>query len=147
MAFQKILQLAYVDKFLSDVHLEFRDKYKNELRGTADAHRCFQTRFEFGDELRRLLRAAEDWSSVQAKLPKQMRTFSDSAKSKKTVSSMIERKDGDPTMGGKKTVRIVEAKPVVVEEEEDDDRIGEDVLMANRRRLADKLARKTGKCV
>ncbi|CAB0010616.1 unnamed protein product [Nesidiocoris tenuis] len=31
VAFQKILQLSYVDKFLDDIHLEFRDKYKNEL--------------------------------------------------------------------------------------------------------------------
>lgn len=29
--YQKILQLSYVDKFLSDVHLEFRDKYKDPL--------------------------------------------------------------------------------------------------------------------
>lgn len=79
-------------------------------------------------------------------MPKQMRSFSDSAKSKKTVSSMIERKDGDPTLGGKKTVRIVEAKPVEEDEEEEvEERIGEDVLMANRRKLAEKLARKTGK--
>lgn len=32
---------------------------------------------------------------AQAKLPKQMRTFEDSVKSKKTVSSMIERKGDD----------------------------------------------------
>lgn len=32
VAFQKILQLSYVDKFLNDIHLEFRDKYKEDLR-------------------------------------------------------------------------------------------------------------------
>lgn len=102
--------------------------------------------------MKQLLKEAEEWSRQQAKMPKQMRSFSDSAKSKKTVSSMIERKNGDPTMGGKKQVRIVEAtKPIVVEEMdgeeelEDEGRIGEDVLMANRRKLAEKLARKTGK--
>jgi signal recognition particle receptor subunit alpha len=31
VAYQKILQLAYIDKFLDDVQLEFRDKYKNDL--------------------------------------------------------------------------------------------------------------------
>lgn len=31
IAFQKILQLSYVDKFLDDIQLEFRDKYKNDL--------------------------------------------------------------------------------------------------------------------
>lgn len=38
---------------------------------------------------------AEDWGRNQAKMPKQMRTFEESAKSKKTVSSMIERKGDD----------------------------------------------------
>lgn len=36
---------------------------------------------------------AEQWSKSQAKIPKQMRTFDESFKSKKTVASMIERKD------------------------------------------------------
>lgn len=27
-AYQKILQLSYVDKFLDDIQLEFRDKYR-----------------------------------------------------------------------------------------------------------------------
>ena len=31
MAYQKILQLSYIDKFLNDIQLEFRDKYKDEL--------------------------------------------------------------------------------------------------------------------
>lgn len=32
VAYQKILQLSYIDKFLNDVHLLFRDKYKDELK-------------------------------------------------------------------------------------------------------------------
>lgn len=32
VAYQKILQLSYVDKFLDDIHLEFRDKYKDVLQ-------------------------------------------------------------------------------------------------------------------
>jgi signal recognition particle receptor subunit alpha len=32
VAYQKILQLSYVDKFLNDIHLEFRDKYKTNLQ-------------------------------------------------------------------------------------------------------------------
>lgn len=90
VAYQKILQLSYVDKFLNDVHLEFRDKYKNEL---ADG-RYFRE-FDFGDRYRRAVQAAEKWSKEQAKVPKSMKTFDESAKSKKTVASMIERK-GEP---------------------------------------------------
>lgn len=39
------------------------------------------------------LAQAEHWGKSQAKIPKQMRTFDESFKSKKTVASMIERKD------------------------------------------------------
>jgi signal recognition particle receptor subunit alpha len=32
VAYQRILQLSYVDKFLDDIQLEFRDKYKDDLQ-------------------------------------------------------------------------------------------------------------------
>lgn len=60
MAYQKILQLAYVDKFLSDVHLEFRDKYKNEL--VSRANRSFQ-QYDFLHEFQRILEKAEEWGN------------------------------------------------------------------------------------
>lgn len=88
VAYQKILQLSYVDKFLNDVHLEFRDRFKNELEGAS-----WFSNFEFEPEYRMVLERAEQWSRAHAKLPKQMRTFDESQKSKKTVASMIERKD------------------------------------------------------
>lgn len=34
-AYQKILQLSYVDKFLDDIQLEFRDKYRFVKRNDA----------------------------------------------------------------------------------------------------------------
>lgn len=88
VAYQKILQLSYVDKFLNDIHLEFRDRFKNELENS----RWFSN-FEFKTTYYSVLDQAERWSKVQAKIPKQMRTFDESQKSKKTVASMIERKD------------------------------------------------------
>lgn len=143
VAYQKILQLGYVDKFLSDIHLEFRDKYKNELNAVATAGRCFGAAFDFGDEHRRILADAEEWGRMQAKAPKQMRSFSDSMKSKKTVASMIERKGDEKE---KKSVKIVEAKRDVVEETMDDDEgIAEDLILANRRKLAEKLTKKPAK--
>lgn len=87
VAYQKILQLSYVDKFLNDVQLEFRDKYKNEL-----ADKRFFQQFDFAQTFQSILGKAEEWGKTQSKLPKQMRTFDESAKSKKTVASMIERK-------------------------------------------------------
>lgn len=65
VAYQRILQLAYVDKFLSDVHLEFRDKYKNELMSRAS--RSFQE-YDFLHEFNRILQDAEKWSKGNANL-------------------------------------------------------------------------------
>jgi len=88
VAYQKILQLSYVDKFLNDIHLEFRDRFKNELENSN-----WFTNFEFQQVYCLVLERAEQWSRTQAKIPKQMRTFDESQKSKKTVASMIEKKD------------------------------------------------------
>ncbi|XP_055307309.1 signal recognition particle receptor subunit alpha homolog [Sitodiplosis mosellana] len=139
VAFQKILQLSYVDKFLSDIHLEFRDKYKNEL--VSRENRSYQ-QYDFLSEFNHILEEAEKWGRLQAKLPKQMRSFNDSQKSKKTVASMIERKDGKPMAPPKKIVKIVEAKVEAVEESDSNGGLTEDVLVANRRKLAEKLSGK-----
>lgn len=88
VAYQKILQLSYIDKFLNDIHLEFRDRFKNEL----EKSQWFYN-YEFDKNYEHVLAMAEQWARTQAKIPKQMRTFDESLKSKKTVASMIERKD------------------------------------------------------
>ncbi|KAJ4431688.1 hypothetical protein ANN_20290 [Periplaneta americana] len=91
VAYQKILQLSYVDKFLNDIHLEFRDMYKTELQEGL----YFQGFDDFSSHFRAVLNSAEQWGKHQAKIPKQMRTFEESSKSKKTVASMIERKNDE----------------------------------------------------
>lgn len=48
--------------------------------------------FDFKSNYSEVLKAAQNWSLKQARIPKQMRTFEESDKSKKTVASMIERK-------------------------------------------------------
>lgn len=134
VAYQRILQLSYVDKFLNDVHLEFRDKYKNELQG---GHHIMD--FDFKTSFEKVLRDCEKWAKSQAKIPKQMRTFEDSQKSKKTVASMIERRGEDK---GKKSVKIVESKNLTngkVEESPDQE---DDVIAMNRAKMAQKLASK-----
>lgn len=77
---------------------------------------------------------------LQAKLPKQMRTFDESLKSKKTVASMIERKGGDKQAPPKKSVKIVEEQPEEKLTPPENGQLSEDVLIANRRKLAEKLA-------
>lgn len=102
VGFQKILTLTYVDKFMDDVQLHFRDRYKNELEQRG-ALKFLLNNFEFGEDFHSLLREAED--SSKAKAPVSMRPFKESQKSQKTVKSMIETKDGDKSkeQGGKKS--------------------------------------------
>lgn len=135
MAYQKILQLSYVDKFLNDIHLEFRDKYKNDL---ADG-RYFQE-FDFLKSYREILQTAEDWAKTQAKAPKSMRSFDQSNKSKKTIASMVERKGDEKKINKKKEVNFneepaIQTFPPPKEEEED-------VIASNRAKFAQKMSKK-----
>ena len=102
VAYQKILQLSYVDKFLNDIQLEFRDAYKNELQ-----LQQFGGKFEINEMFNSILKSAEDWGRLQAAAPKMMKSFEESQKSKKTVASMIERKGDDKE---NKKVKKVESK-------------------------------------
>jgi signal recognition particle receptor subunit alpha len=51
------------------------------------------------------LNSAEQWGKCQSLIPKQMRTFEESLKSKKTVASMIERKNDEKE--NKKTGELI----------------------------------------
>lgn len=79
---------------------------------------------------------------TQAKLPKQMRSFDESQKSKKTVASMIERKGDKDAATAKKIVKIVETKKEQTTEADIDGGKSEDVIAMNRRKLAEKLSGK-----
>ncbi|XP_078041639.1 signal recognition particle receptor alpha isoform X2 [Augochlora pura] len=136
VAYQKILQLSYVDKFLNDIHLEFRDRFKNELERSQWFYK-----FEFQSNYESVLAMAEQWARIQAKIPKQMRTFDESQKSKKTVASMIERKDDKDN---KKQVKVHETPKQDVQNNQTNNHnhngeIGEDILIANRMKLAQSL--------
>ncbi|XP_077162572.1 signal recognition particle receptor subunit alpha [Paroedura picta] len=127
VGFQKILTLTYVDKLIDDVHKEFRDKYRNEFqqKGTLG---LLNGTFDFKEDFLRLLREAEESSKVRA--PTAMKTFEQSAKSQKTVKSMIETRGENPkektknkkNKGSKKEVSgaeaaaIPKAAPVVKED-------------------------------
>ncbi|XP_066495394.1 signal recognition particle receptor subunit alpha [Tiliqua scincoides] len=93
VGFQKILTLTYVDKLIDDVHKEFRDKYRNEFQHKGTLGLLSGT-FDFKDDFLRLLREAEESSKVRA--PTAMKTFEQSAKSQKTVKSMIETRGEKP---------------------------------------------------
>uniref|UniRef100_A0A1A8N6A2 Signal recognition particle receptor (Docking protein) n=1 Tax=Nothobranchius pienaari TaxID=704102 RepID=A0A1A8N6A2_9TELE len=112
VGFQKILTLTYVDKFIDDVQLHFRDRYKNELeqKGTL---KLLNSTFAFEDAFSELLKLAEE--SSKARSPAPMRSFKESEKSQKTVKSMIETKGGDKgkEQGGKKSKNTKKEAPAV----------------------------------
>ncbi|XP_018331760.1 signal recognition particle receptor subunit alpha homolog [Agrilus planipennis] len=144
VAYQKILQLSYIDKFLNDIHLEFRDKYKNELLNKSIFHT-----FNFSNNYTSILQTAEQWAKKQAKIPKQMKTFEESNKSKKTVSSMIERKGEDKTINSKpqkkKGVNFAEVPKediLSVKDTKANGLIDENILAENRLKFAQKFSKK-----
>nr|XP_046246297.1 signal recognition particle receptor subunit alpha [Scatophagus argus] len=110
VGFQKILTLTYVDKFIDDVQLHFRDRYKNELEQKG-ALKLLNHNYEFEDDFKMLLREAEN--SSKARSPAPMRTFKESEKSQKTVKSMIETKSGEKgkEQGGKKNKNTKKEAP------------------------------------
>nr|CAD7442426.1 unnamed protein product [Timema bartmani] len=100
--------------------------------------------YEFTSGFQSVLAAAEQWGKKQAKIPKQMRTFEDSLKSKKTVASMIERKNDEKE--NKNTAKIVEPpKSLAPELSAVNGKLDEETLMQNRLRLAQKLGGKSPK--
>ncbi|KAJ0063598.1 hypothetical protein NL108_004425 [Boleophthalmus pectinirostris] len=111
VGFQKILTLTYVDKFLDDVQLHFRDRYKNELEQKG-ALKLLNNNFDFEDDFNMLLKEAEESSKAQSRV-RGMRTFEESDKSQKTVKSMIETKGGDKgkDSGGKKNKNTKKGAP------------------------------------
>ncbi|KAM9734161.1 signal recognition particle receptor subunit alpha [Menidia menidia] len=108
VGFQKILTLTYVDKFIDDVQLHFRDRYKNDLEQKG-ALKLLNHSFEFQEDFMVLLREAE--ASSKARGHHQIRSFNESKKSQKTVKSMIETKGGDKEQGGKKNKNAKKEAP------------------------------------
>uniref|UniRef100_A0A674EIA2 SRP receptor subunit alpha n=1 Tax=Salmo trutta TaxID=8032 RepID=A0A674EIA2_SALTR len=107
VGFQKILTLTYVDKFIDDVQLHFRDRYKNELEQKR-ALTLLSSCFTFEDNFKMLLCEAEE--SSKARGPTSMRSFNASLKSQKTVKSMIETKGGDKGKKNKNAKKEGKAK-------------------------------------
>ena len=78
VAYQKILQLSYIDRLLEQSYLVFRDRYKNELtQGT------FNATFDFSAAFGVIHGQLEEEFRAQKMQPKAMRSFGETAKGKK----------------------------------------------------------------
>ncbi|CAG5120037.1 unnamed protein product, partial [Candidula unifasciata] len=107
VAYQNILQLSYVDKFLTDIQLEFRERYKNVLLNSAYCNHNFE---DFTGCFHSLLKEREEDSRKEQMAGRKMRTFEDSQKSKKTVSSMIENKKDEKKLTKGKENKVPKGK-------------------------------------
>ncbi|TNN12161.1 Signal recognition particle receptor subunit alpha isoform 2 [Schistosoma japonicum] len=134
-AYQKVLQLNYVDKFLTDIALEFRDKYKNKLI----SHDITGSYEEFLPIYQTTLKKSEDEFRNLRKSVKQMRKFEDSEKSKKTVASMIVRK-GKNSESDVKEITVAPKESVVTQPKSEEPPVDNiDTFEQNRLKLAAKL--------
>lgn len=66
VAYQKILQLSYIDKFLNEIQMEFRNKYKDDLQ-VGKISRNFS---DFEATFHRVLKETETAYKEEAKAPK-----------------------------------------------------------------------------
>uniref|UniRef100_A0A914UKG4 SRP54-type proteins GTP-binding domain-containing protein n=1 Tax=Plectus sambesii TaxID=2011161 RepID=A0A914UKG4_9BILA len=96
VVYQDVIQLSYADKLLSDIQLEFRDRYKNVLTDNVSLLSVKKNYFKaFDDVYVKCLKNAQHASIVAP--PTKMRQFDESDKSKKTVETLIVQRAGGPS--------------------------------------------------
>ncbi|XP_075159040.1 signal recognition particle receptor alpha [Haematobia irritans] len=134
VVYQKVIKLTYVESFLSDLQVAFKEKFGDLLTSS----QRFSAKYDFDREFRTSLATAENSAKQTSKAPKAMRSFNESLKSKKTVASLIETPNDNKQKEQSKKVNIMESpKPTV-----DTGISNADVIMENRRKMMGKI---TGK--
>lgn len=131
--FQKVIKLNYLDNFLAEMQSAFQEKFS----GIPTQERL-AIDYEFEQEFRMVLSAAEEASLKQGKAPKAMRSYSESQKSKKTVASMIQD-DKKASNTAEKRVNIQESPPASKSQPASPPRTTDDIIQENRRKLREKL--------
>ncbi|XP_037934111.1 signal recognition particle receptor subunit alpha homolog [Teleopsis dalmanni] len=127
--YQKVVNLPYADKILCDMQTAFKCKFEEKLLSPVLR---FRLDFDFDKEFLSMLLSAEKNKSKSA--PKQMRSFNESLKSKKTVASMFEESE-----------RSSKPKQVNIQSilEHNVERTGElsneKIMMENRKKMKEKL--------
>ncbi|KAH8245354.1 hypothetical protein KR032_009497 [Drosophila birchii] len=132
--FQKVIKLNYLDGFLADMQLAFKEKF-----GSIPSTERLGEEYDFDREYRRVLSAAEQESAKQVKAPKAMRSFNESQKSKKTVASMLQ----DDKKPAEKRVNIQESPPspppLSSVSPSSSPRSKDDIIAESRRKMREKL--------
>jgi len=106
IAYQKMLNLHYLDKLLDEIQLRFRDMFQDNLK----AGKFLEDFSGFGPEFTRTLRLVEEESRIEKLAQQKPRKFEESEKSQKSIKSMIvsDKNEVKSKKEAKKSVKIAE---------------------------------------
>jgi len=137
IAYQKMLNLHYLDKLLDEIQLRFRDMFQDNLK----AGKFLEDFSGFGPEFSRTLRLVEEESRIEKLAQQKPRKFEESEKSQKSIKSMIvsDKNETKPKKEAKKSVKIAEENiPEPVTEAQSVNDLDEQTRLENLRKLSQK---------
>ncbi|XP_053947797.1 signal recognition particle receptor subunit alpha homolog [Anastrepha ludens] len=128
--FQKVIKLNYLDAFLSEMQQAFNRKFGEVLVSLLR----LPTKYDFNEEFQNTLTTVEKSANKISKAPKQMRSYNESTKSKKSVASMYDDSSKNEN-----------AKRVVIQEtykQQEPQLTNENLILENRKKLKEKMTAK-----
>jgi len=137
IAYQKMLNLHYLDKLLDEIQLRFRDMFQDNLQ----AGKFLEDFSGFGPEFARTLRLVEEESRIEKLAQQKPRKFEESEKSQKSIKSMIvsDKNEAKPKKDVKKSVKISEESiPETVTVTKSVNDLDEQTRLENLRKLSQK---------
>jgi len=139
VGYQKMLPLLYLDKLLDEIQLRFRDRFSEDL--TEKNFYGESTFANFSEEFRTTLSLVEKRSKEAAEAKKsEMRDWTKSSKSQKTVASMIVDKNSNTTSNSSKKSSAESSKGTEPDNVGKDasEELDEDTRLANLKKLGEK---------
>jgi signal recognition particle receptor subunit alpha len=137
IAYQKMLNLHYLDKLLDEIQLRFRDMFQDNLQ----SGKFLEDFSGFGPEFTRTLRLVEEESRIEKLAQQKPRKFEESEKSQKSIKSMIvsDKNEAKPKKDSKKSVKIAEESiPETVTVAKPVNDLDEQTRLENLRKLSQK---------
>lgn len=137
IAYQKMLNLHYLDKLLDEIQLRFRDMFQDNLQ----SGKFLEDFSGFGPEFTRTLRLVEEESRIEKLAQQKPRKFEESEKSQKSIKSMIvsDKNEAKPKKDSKKSVKIAEESiPETVTVAKSVNDLDEQTRLENLRKLSQK---------
>lgn len=155
VGYQKILSLSYIDKFLDDIQLAFRDKFNDydlrKLLLTNITKKTANNKLDLKQEINLLNlynvvnfqnefnRIYQKCASQKPQNQKEMKSYQESVKSQKTVGSMIIKKEKTEVKDKKKEQK---EKEKIKNDDKINDKINEEVIDEEPKLIAPEMLKK-----